>query len=227
MKSWFVSFKDRAWGIRFDFQDFKVLKETFWAHQGFLSVSEKEALMDDLPLMKTSEDVLRQSDASVCTVPFTDDIFPHNHPGFLRRTTGLTYFYGRNGMTLAWLTANTPTTRWIWIRPCWTPSGNPTCSLPTKREPISTRSPQTTSCWGFSKMAASCIASGDHRLYMFEQHSWCCAWMWRATWGVWNEEQLTIISILIIPPERFYNVKSQVILGIYSLCIPKHGFVAE
>lgn len=71
-------------------------------------------------------------------------------------------FCGKNGTTPVWLTENTPTTPLIWTPPCWIPSGNRICSLQMKKEPISTRSPQTTSCCGFSKMAAFCTASGRY-----------------------------------------------------------------
>lgn len=76
------------------------------------------------------------------------------------------YFYGRTGMTLVWHTANTQTTPLIWIRPCWTPSGNPIYSLRTRKEPISTRSPLITSCYGFSKTATFCIASGKQKIIL-------------------------------------------------------------
>ncbi|XP_061832695.1 glycine receptor, alpha 4a isoform X3 [Nerophis lumbriciformis] len=74
-------------------------------------------------------------------------------------TTGSTSSCDKTGTTPVWHTANTQTTRWIWIRPCWTPSGNPICFSPTRRGPISTRSPLTTSYYGSSKTAAFCTAS--------------------------------------------------------------------
>lgn len=82
--------------------------------------------------------------------------FSHLFP----RTTGLTCFCGKNGTTPAWLTENTPTTLLIWTPPCWIPSGNQIYSSQMRKEPISMRSPQITSCCGFFKMAAFCTASG-------------------------------------------------------------------
>ncbi|KAG7517227.1 glycine receptor subunit alpha-4-like isoform X2 [Solea senegalensis] len=77
----------------------------------------------------------------------------------LQWTTGSMYFCGKNGTTLVWRIGNTRTIPLIWIHPCWTPSGSPICSLRTRKEPISTRSPLITSCCGFSTTAAFSIAS--------------------------------------------------------------------
>lgn len=96
------------------------------------------------------------------------------------------YFYDKNGTTLAWRTANTQTTPLIWIHLCWTPSGNRIYSLQMRKEPISTRSPLITSCYGFSKTAAFCTALGKDNIWLYRycnslrMTSWmtcCCSMM--------------------------------------------------
>lgn len=79
------------------------------------------------------------------------------------RTTEWTSSWDSSGTTLGWPTASTPTTRWTSTPPCWTPSGNPTCSLPTRRGPTSTRSPPTTSCCASLKTATCSTAYGEWR----------------------------------------------------------------
>lgn len=92
-----------------------------------------------------------------------------------RRTTGSMYFCDSSGMTLDWHIRSIQMTLWTWIPQCWTPFGNPTCSLQTKREQTSTRLPQTTNCFGYSRMEMSFTASGDHVLFLFFKHKW---WIW-------------------------------------------------
>lgn len=86
-------------------------------------------------------------------------------PSFLSplRTTESTSSWDSSGTTLGWPTASTPTTRWTSTPLCWTPSGNLTCSLPTRKGPTSTRSPPTTSCCAFRKTATCCTAYGEWR----------------------------------------------------------------
>lgn len=79
------------------------------------------------------------------------------------RTTEWTSSWGSSGTTPAWPTASIPTTRWIWTRPCWTPSGSRICSLLMRRAPTSTRSPRTTSCCASPKMATCCTAYGKQK----------------------------------------------------------------
>ncbi len=72
------------------------------------------------------------------------------------RITEWTFSWDSSGMTLGWPTANIPMTPLTLIPPCWTPFGNPICSLPMKREPISTRLLLTTSFWGSPKTGMFC-----------------------------------------------------------------------
>lgn len=69
-------------------------------------------------------------------------------------------FYDKNGMIRVWRTASTQSTPSIWTHQCWTRSGSLICSLQTRKERISTRSPLTTSCCGSSKMEMFSTASG-------------------------------------------------------------------
>lgn len=77
------------------------------------------------------------------------------------RTTGSMYFCGNSGTTPDWRTRSIQMTLWTSTPPCWTPFGNPTCSLLMKREPTFTRSRRTTSCFGYSRTETSFTASGD------------------------------------------------------------------
>lgn len=83
------------------------------------------------------------------------------------RTTGSMYFCDSSGMTLDWHIRSIQMTLWTWIPQCWTPFGNPTCSLQTKREQTSMRLRQTTNCFGYSRMEMSFTASGDHVFFVF------------------------------------------------------------
>lgn len=88
------------------------------------------------------------------------------------RTTGSTCFYGSSGTTLGWLIRSTQTTPWTWTPQCWTPFGNPTCSLRMKREQTSTRWLQTTNCCGYFRTETSSTASGDQRCNVPVSHIW-------------------------------------------------------
>lgn len=76
------------------------------------------------------------------------------------RTIGSTSSCGSSGTTPGWPTTSTRTTLWTWTRPCWIPSGNLTCSLPTRRGRTSMRSPLTTNCCGSPGTGTSSTASG-------------------------------------------------------------------
>lgn len=81
-------------------------------------------------------------------------------------------------MTHGWLIKSIQMIPWIWTHPCWTPSGNQTCSSPMRKVPTFTRSPRTTNCWGFSRMEMCCIASGaiwppvDYLYHSKPLHEW-------------------------------------------------------
>lgn len=94
------------------------------------------------------------------------------------RTTGSMYFCDSSGMTLDWHIRSIQMTLWTWIPQCWTPFGNPTCSLQTKREQTSMRLRQTTNCFGYSRMEMSFTASGDHFFFFLNKNKngesgWC------------------------------------------------------
>lgn len=76
------------------------------------------------------------------------------------RTTGLMSSCGSSGMTHAWPTENILMTHWTSILPCWTLSGNQTCSLPMRKGPTSMRWPRTISYCASSRMGMCSTASG-------------------------------------------------------------------
>ncbi len=103
----------------------------------------------------------------------------------LCRITEWTSSCGKSGMTLGWRIVNTQIPPLTWTRPCWTPYGSPTSSLPTKKEPTSMMSPQTTSCCGSSRMGLSFIVSGevlDMLLHQQENLKWLKNRRQRFTW---------------------------------------------
>ena len=93
--------------------------------------------------------------------PSNNMLFPPPPPRLFLRTTEWTSSWGSSGTTPGWRTASTPTTRWTSTPLCWTPSGNPICSLPTRRGPTSTRSPPTTSCCASPRTATCSTAYGE------------------------------------------------------------------
>lgn len=88
------------------------------------------------------------------------------------RITGSMCFCDNSGTTLDWRTKSIQMTLWTSTLPCWTPFGNPTCSLQTKREPTFMRSRRTTSCFGYSRMEMSYTASGDGAFKMTNAAIW-------------------------------------------------------
>lgn len=81
-------------------------------------------------------------------------------------------FYGSSGMTHVWPIRNTPTTLWTWTPPCWTPFGNLTSSLQTKKEQTSTRLQLTTNSCGYSRTGTFSTALGHFLKIISQIRTW-------------------------------------------------------